>query len=537
MKTNLLTDAMLTVREPGGRERGLSLPGVLSAIQKDEVAAFSHLQPHQAHPWHAFLCQLAAMCLLGSDLPEPQGLEPHRLLGANSEDEWREMLRGLAPGFSDDEPWRLVVEDLALPAFMQPPAPEGDWEVFKESTVFPDELDVLVPSKCHGLKFPLQNAPGAEDWVYALTSLQTHGSYMGRGNYGIARQNGGYATRPGVSLCAGISPGARWARDARVICQNYRPHYFEDHAGLFSPGGTRLLWLEPWAGGKDESLALDKLHPLFIEVCRRIRMEPWLDETFRARRASSQAQRVEAKQFKGALGDPWIPLKLTDKEPSAFNARPGYRNLQEVVFGGDRSANKYEYRQAMLQLPQGWERGRKLWLTVRVLVRGEGKTEGYEERVIPVPGPMGDFLKRERGTAAKVAQDMVSQASALEYKALKPALVCALQVKQKDHTQPNFEQKETTGWADEKARALDLEVDRHFFEYVWRCLERKGKQEDHYEPWKSFLRAKGKEHFERAMQELPLPQALKYKAWAEAEGLFNASLNKHLKLIRGEANV
>jgi CRISPR system Cascade subunit CasA len=535
MMNNLMTDGLITVRQASGRECRLSLPGVLAAMERDQVRSFSRLLPHQSHPWHAFLCQLAAMCLqgVGVELPDPYGLEPHRLLGEHTEEQWRAMLHGLTPGYENDEPWRLVVEDLSQPAFMQPPAPEDDWGVFKDSTSYPDELDVLVPSKCHGLKFPLQNQPAVEDWMFTLISIQTHGAYMGRGNYGIVRQNGGYATRPGLSLCASDSPCSRWARDVRVIRDHFESHFYERHDGLFGRDGIKLLWLEPWGGGKAEALELKQLDPLFIEVCRRIRLEAWVDDGIRARRAGTKAQRVAGKDLKGNLGDPWIPIKDTGKEPSAFNARPGYQNTQEVLFGGRNEKAKYQYIPALLQKPQEWEKGQDLLVRFRVLLRSDGKTEGYHERFILVPSGMVMVLGQKRETAAEAAKDMVGKVSEVEYKVLKPALVLALQA---NRDAPEYEQKETTGWVDAKLRALDLEVDEHFFEQLWKCLELVGEQEDYFQPWKSFLRTKAIEHFNRAMDELPLPQALIYKARARAEGYFYGRMNSILKIEKGEAN-
>ena len=111
---NLLTDPLLRIRPIDGAIEALSLPEVYEALAEDRVGAFPALRPHQRHAWHAFLAQLGAVACYraGRDkAPRPSG-------------EWRALLRGLTLEFSGDEPWRLIVEDPARPAFMQCPAPK-----------------------------------------------------------------------------------------------------------------------------------------------------------------------------------------------------------------------------------------------------------------------------------------------------------------------------------------------------------------------------------------------------------------------------
>jgi CRISPR system Cascade subunit CasA len=45
-----------------------------------------------------------------------------------------------------------------------------------------------------------------EHWFYALLTLQTMQGFLGAGNYGISRMNGGFASRPSV----GLAPSDRW---------------------------------------------------------------------------------------------------------------------------------------------------------------------------------------------------------------------------------------------------------------------------------------------------------------------------------------
>ena len=177
---NLLSDPLLRARLSGGGVEALSLPGVYEAMVADRIDAFPALRPHQRHAWHAFLAQLGAVALhrAGRDTPP------------ESAKEWGSLLRALAPEFAGDEPWRLIVEDPTLPAFMQAPAPKGLGD-HRGRAVTPDDLDILVTAKNHDLKQTVALDATPEDWIFALIDLQTMAGCFGQGNYGSARMNGG----------------------------------------------------------------------------------------------------------------------------------------------------------------------------------------------------------------------------------------------------------------------------------------------------------------------------------------------------------
>jgi len=138
---DLLRDPLFSVAV-SGRRRDCSLTGVLAALATgDEIETFTALRPHQRFPWRAFLVQLAAHALEVANQVEPPV----------DEDSWRELLRGLTREWPGDEPWNLVVEDLAEPAFLQPPVPEGSLAGWSEVATA-DDLDILVTSKNHGVK-------------------------------------------------------------------------------------------------------------------------------------------------------------------------------------------------------------------------------------------------------------------------------------------------------------------------------------------------------------------------------------------------
>ena len=57
------------------------------------------------------------------------------------------------------------------------------------------------------------------------------------------------------------------------------------------PGGIGLVWTVPWDGARVEELLLERLHPFYIEVCRRIRLRPGPEGNLAAVRTSSKAAR------------------------------------------------------------------------------------------------------------------------------------------------------------------------------------------------------------------------------------------------------
>ena len=182
---NLITDPILTLSD-GDR---VSLPALFAAMAEGRVRGFPALRPHQRPAWHMFLVQLGALALWQAgreDVPKEAA-------------DWVVYLRKLTRDHAGDAPWRLVVEERRKPAFLQPPDPGGlRWKTVET----PDALDLLITSRNHDLKQAVAQYGAAEDWVFALVSLQTSEGYGGKGNHGIARMNGGSSSRPMLGLAS-----------------------------------------------------------------------------------------------------------------------------------------------------------------------------------------------------------------------------------------------------------------------------------------------------------------------------------------------
>jgi CRISPR system Cascade subunit CasA len=294
---NTLLSPLIRVVLREGDPALLTLPGVFAALMADRIAAFPALRAHQRHAWHAFLVQLGAMALHAAGLTEPP----------TEEAAWCELLRALTPDDPADHAWSLVAPP-DRPALLQPPIPDG-LAALKNEITTPDALDMLVTAKNHDLKQAAMATAQPDDWLFALLTLQTMEGFLGAGNYGISRMNGGFANRAALGRVPPGGPGAQVRRDLRALL-SLRAGIAERN-GYPLTGGIGLVWLEPWDGS--DSLPATRLDPLYIEVCRRVRAIE-RNGVLSARTGSSKEPRIEPAQG-GVTGDPWAPLRV-DKDRS-----------------------------------------------------------------------------------------------------------------------------------------------------------------------------------------------------------------------------
>ena len=444
-KVNLLTDPIFTLAK-GER---VSLPGLFAALATRTARGFPALRAHQRPAWHMFLVQLAALALWHA---KRAARRPSELPADPAS--WAAALRALTANHADDAPWRLVVDDDAKPAFLQPPAPPG----LKWTTVHtPDELDVLITSRNHDLKQTIAYQAAPEDWVFALVSLQTSEGYSGRDNHGIARMNGGSSSRPLLGLApaaadneTAIDPAAWWIRDVLRLLELRAANH---DSTIGTPGGPALLWCLKWPEG--EQLDLRTLDPWFIEVCRRIRLH--LGDVIRARRSTSKGTRIDAKHFKGVVGDPWAPVHRTEAKSLTLSGGDfDYRRLYTLLFSGDWAVPPLARENA--SDPE------QMLLVAEALARGNAKTEGFKSRVLPIPGRVARRMFSS-STATTLSRDQMQEIGVFDT-ALRTCL--ALVAARGDRELLNRDHYART----RPARAcFNQEVDRLFFPSLWRRVE------------------------------------------------------------------
>ncbi len=518
---NILAEKFIEVRTTNNRKVKLTLPGVFTALGENSIEAFTNLRPHQRHPWHAFLCQLGAIALYdgGAELPSVDKNTPYsQLPGVFSEGEWKELLFALAP---DDDAWCLVTEDISRPAFLQPPIPDG---INALTTILrtPDELDVIFTSKNTDEKSRRITSFETDHWFFALISIQGQSGYTKAGPpgnyYNTVRQYGAYATRPGVGIIGSPFWGDQWGRDCRLLCDLIDS---DREIDWNIEDGKRLLWLYPWDGTK--SLPLQELHPYFIEICRRIRLQVDDDNSLCANLGSSKTARVGGGAYRGAVDDPWIPVN--NQTGSAFNSSPSWENMARILL--DREA----FIRAPAQTPRAFD---KSDVSVRfcVLKRGQGSTDEYQERVIPIPPEKRRYLSSHDDTGGRILNTMIDLVASVKSKVLRPAVSHLFQ--------ENSEQSRKSGRkkllpiASAAARLMDDTISDCFFRYLWNALPSEGEEEDklrQYNPWIEFLRSAAEKIFLDILNSRLDSSEAEFLRAADAELFFYGASNKYLPLF------
>ena len=99
LQFSLLTEPIIRYRRASdGETVKASLPELFVALAADEVRDYPALRPHQRHPWHAFLVQLAAIALHKAE----------RTAVFETTQDWRDALLALTPDDPDGAAWCLV---------------------------------------------------------------------------------------------------------------------------------------------------------------------------------------------------------------------------------------------------------------------------------------------------------------------------------------------------------------------------------------------------------------------------------------------
>lgn len=433
---NILTEAVIRIHTSTGSQEISSLPGVYAALIQDEVEAFPALRPHQRHAWHAFLVQLGAMAMHWAGLIEPPA-------DAN---EWQRIIRGLT---HDDEPWQLVVDDITKPAFMQPPASSNDkWAEYKGRIATADGLDIISTSKNHDVKRGILDDAGTDDWLFALINLQTMGGQIGQGHYPISRMQSGWNSRTAFTLTSSIRWGGHIARDIaallKVDFKDWPMHW----------DGVGLLWTKRWDGKKAEALTLDKLHPYYLEVCRRRRLVASPRGLY-AVQATSAGRRLATEKNLGVVRDPWQLVDKGDKKGNKALA------MQKDSFSYHRIVD-YLFQGSDWDLPALFHAKPTDKFLVARGAKGDrgGQTEGYYERIIPLRPKAIQVFGREGDPKAleDIARKRIEQIGKIK-DALRHAIATYAAAGKSSKIRP-----ENWSHANPWSNKLDEIADTHFFD-------------------------------------------------------------------------
>lgn len=487
---NLLDEPLIRWRSTdGGALHCTSLPQLLAAMATNEVRDFPALRPHQRHPWHAFLVQLGAIALhhAGQNQPWQTGTD------------WRVALLGLTPNDPDGAPWCLVVP-ADRPALLQAPVLKGtgNWDADIHT---PDRLDMIGTSKNHDLKRTRMKEAAADDWLFALVSLQTQAGSNSGSYKGISRMNSGAGSRPGVGIAQQGNWGQRWLSDLNVLLRS-RDEIASNYEFAIQ-GGLGLVWLEPW--DEPVSIAFHALDPCYIEICRRVRLEAQAAKIC-ARTTTTPVSRIQENELrKGRTGDPWTPI---DKEGAKIMAVPrqGFRYeliTKLVVLDG-------LYESGSAQSLSGWPSDAKLELICQgIAPDGNSKTSGYHERRVPIPQKMRRLLTSgQRPLVAALAKKRIQAIGAM-HELLEKALVLLFANGSQD--------KHKKELASRFSLPFERNEDRRFFDDLARHIEAEGEQEEVvYLEWMAGLAERARTVLQQAFVAGPRSGMQRYKAQATA---------------------
>lgn len=493
---SLLTARLIRARIAGALHR-LSLPELLASLVRDEVEALPAIRPHQRHALHMFLAQIGALAMWCAGLSEPP----------KDTDTWHTLLLALTPEHADTA-WSLVAEDVSKPAFLQPPIPERKLSVLRDIIATPDALDVLISAKNFDVKAAIAVVAEVDDWVFSLICLQTMEGYSGRDHHGIARMNGGFSSR----ACLGLAPeggmGAHLRRDLCAMLAR-RDELLDLYTDYPVAGGIALTWLEPWDG--TNPLSIEQLDPWFIEICRRVRLCVKPDGALEARSIGTAAPRINAKHLKGVTGDFWAPVNEAEGKAFSLDAR-GFstRVLTRLLFAMQGSA---AFRLAPAMEPLPGETAMRL--VARGITRGQGKTEGFHERIIPFGGAILSGLGSASGRL-ELGQRADRQQKEAEAVARALRLACAIVAANGE--EPS---KDDYAAAEPYLRRLDHDIEAGFFAAL---QDRLDKGEPAKAPYLRRLILSAEALLREAADAIPCASIHRYRARAHAERVFAGTL-------------
>jgi CRISPR system Cascade subunit CasA len=511
LRHSLLDDPIIRARSAVDGSLGhYTLPALFVAMADDRIRDFPALRAHQRHPWHALLVQLAAIALhrAGRDAV------------LATEADWRAALLVLTPDQTDGAAWCLVAPH-DQPAFMQAPVSGANVEEWKNTMVSPDQLDMLVTSRNHDFKAARMRHAQADDWLFALISLQTQEGFLGAGNYGISRMNGGFASRPAIGVIPAGHWGRRWQRDVAKLLQNR--NQLVAHLGLAREDGVALVWLTSWDG--TGSLPFQSLDPFYIEICRRVRlMGSDKSSDITAAAIGTKAARIEASGRNGITGDAWTPVDRAAGKALTIGADGfHYRLASELIFGS-------KFQSPIAQTFDTSDGTTGIAILVQGVTRGQGKTEGYHQRYIPIsPSVRRAFQLKQTDRLAAVASERVHAIGTMRSSILRTALFTLFQ---SGKSTINFDLPSSKNQVESYLRAFEKNEDGRFFDDLNAEIE--AEQPDQVRlQWLIELAARAEHVLRHAFQAGPQSGERRYRARAAALSRFHGALrtDKHVPTL------
>ena len=255
-----------------------------------------------------------------------------------------------------------------------------------------------------------------------------------------------------------IRPGIRLRRDLEQLAVR-RTEWLAARPDLYpADHGAALLWNLPWPDGA--SLPITALDPLFIEVCRRVRLDS-IDGRISARAGTTDGTRVAGKAFNGDLGDPWAPVNRAEGKSLTLGEDGDFD------FGVITRLLSADWALPLLATlgPGETTQARNWVLIAQAFARGNSKTGGFKERIIPVTGKAARSIGPKRAELHKLATNQIKEIDDLS-RVLRNAVALGAVGGDRDAVD-----EDAYAMARPYRQALRIEADRLFFPALWARLE------------------------------------------------------------------
>ncbi len=225
-----------------------------------------------------------------------------------------------------------------------------------------------------------------------------------------------------------------------------------------------------------------------------------------ARVGTSSVPRIDAGETHGNVGDPWTPIKKTGESLSVSATGWSYKLLSDLLLT----------HQDMIPPPTQHQLacdGPDTVFVAEALVRGQGKTEGWHRRVLPMPERVRRLMSSAdgRNSLAQRATDRIEQVRRLQSEALWPALRTLIQA---DTKSPNAKDHRPGRWIEQHQR----DVDRVFFDRLWADVELNDDDSDR--SWQFLIVELGKRCMNTAIRSVPIPGVRWFAVIAASEREF-----------------
>jgi CRISPR system Cascade subunit CasA len=169
-----------------------------------------------------------------------------------------------------------------------------------------------------------------------------------------------------------------------------------------------------------------------------------------------------------------------------------------------------------------------------VLVRGQGKSEGFHHIALPIPSAAmrGFGPGPERDSLAARSKSALNDNSVMQNRVLKPAVLSLLEGGPKDL---NFDKREVNAWWDSTQKDFAAAWSPEFFPWLWRTLDNPDKDAARLE-WLNLLRTKAEAAFQSAIARYPYRSGRRYRAIVRAESFLHGSMCKQFQEVEQEEN-